>query len=209
MKKRWIMIAAIIGIVLIGAVAVGPIMSDIEIPDYEVIKSEGDIEIRQYAPMIVAQVQMSGKREEAIGDGFRMLADYIFGNNIVKQEIAMTAPVQQQESMKIAMTAPVQQQSAGDDWQVSFVMPSEYSMATLPKPVNERVELKQIPAKEFAVITFSGTNSDENVQEHEKILMEYIEANDLTVNGPPKYAFYNPPWTLPPMRRNEVMIELE
>lgn len=203
------MIAAIIGIVLIGAVAVGPIMSDVETPDYEVTKSEGDIEIRQYESMIIAQVQISGKREDAIGDGFRLLADYIFGNNSVKQEIVMTAPVQQQESMKIAMTAPVQQQSAGDDWQVSFVMPSEYSMATLPKPVNERVELKQIPAKEFAVITFSGTNSDENVQEHEKILMEYIEANDLTINGPPKYAFYNPPWTLPPMRRNEVMIELE
>ena len=209
MRKRWIIIAAIVGIVLIGAVAVGPIMSDVETPDYEVIKSEGDIEIRQYAPMIIAQVQMSGKREEAIGDGFRLLADYIFGNNSVKQEIVMTAPVQQQESMKIAMTAPVQQQSAGDDWQVSFVMPSEYSMSTLPKPVNESVALKEVPAKEFAVITFSGTNSDENVQEHEKLLMEYIEANDLTVSGPTKYAFYNPPWTLPPMRRNEVMIELE
>lgn len=144
-----------------------------------------------------------------IGDGFRLLADYIFGNNSVKQEIAMTAPVQQQESMKIAMTAPVQQQSAGDDWQVSFVMPSEYTMETLPKPVNDRVTLKEIPAKAFAVITFSGMNSDENVQEHEKILVEYIEANDLTVSGTPKYAFYNPPWTLPPMRRNEVMIELE
>ena len=209
MKKRWIMIAAIIGVILIGAVAVGPIMSDVETPDYEVTKVEGDIEIRQYDPMIIAEVQMSGKREEAIGDGFRLLADYIFGNNSVKQGIAMTAPVQQQESMKIAMTAPVQQQSAGDGWQVSFVMPSEYTMDTLPKPVNDRVALKRIPAKTFAVITFSGTNSDKNVQRHEKILMEYVEANNLSVIGIPKYAFYNPPWTLPPMRRNETMIEIE
>lgn len=209
MRKRWIMIAAIIGIVLIGAVAVGPIMSDVETPNYEVIKSEGDIEIRQYAPMIIAEVQMSGAREEAIGDGFRLLADYIFGNNSVKQEIAMTAPVQQQESMKIAMTAPVQQQSAGDDWQVSFVMPSEFKMETLPKPNNEHVALKEVPAKEFAVITFSGTNSDENVQQNEEILLEYVEANNLSVIGTPKYAFYNPPWTLPPMRRNEVMIQIE
>lgn len=209
MKKRWIMIVAIIGIVFTLAIAVGPVMSDVEIPNYEVVKSEGDIQIRKYAPMIIAEVQMSGKREDAIGDGFRLLADYIFGNNIANQDIAMTAPVQQQESTKIAMTAPVQQQSAGNYWQVSFVIPSEYTMDTLPKPVNERVVLKEIPAKTFAAITFSGTNSDENVKAHEKILLEYVEANDLSVISTPKYAFYNPPWTLPPMRRNEVMIEIQ
>lgn len=209
MKKRWIMIVAIIGIVLIGAIAAGPIMSDVETPNYQIVKSQDAIEIRQYEPMIIAEVQMSDKREDAIGDGFRLLADYIFGNNIANQDIAMTAPVQQQESTKIAMTAPVQQQSAGDDWQVSFVMPSEYTMDTLPKPVNERVVLKEIPAKTFAAITFSGTNSDENVKAHEKILLEYVEANNLSVISTPKYAFYNPPWTLPPMRRNEVMIEIQ
>ncbi|MGB1186739.1 SOUL family heme-binding protein [Cycloclasticus pugetii] len=203
------MIVAIIGIVFTLAIAVGPVMSDVEIPNYEVVKSEGDIQIRKYAPMIIAEVQMSGKREDAIGDGFRLLADYIFGNNIANQDIAMTAPVQQQESTKIAMTAPVQQQSAGNYWQVSFVIPSEYTMDTLPKPVNERVVLKEIPAKTFAAITFSGTNSDENVKAHEKILLEYVEANDLSVISTPKYAFYNPPWTLPPMRRNEVMIEIQ
>lgn len=203
------MIVAIIGIVLIGAIAAGPIMSDVETPNYEIVKSQDAIEIRQYEPMIIAKVQMNGKREDAIGGGFRLLADYIFGNNIANQDIAMTAPVQQQESTKIAMTAPVQQQSAGNYWQVSFVMPSEYTMDTLPKPVNERVVLKEIPAKTFAAITFSGTNSDENVKAHEKILLEYVEANDLSVISTPKYAFYNPPWTLPPMRRNEVMIEIQ
>ena len=202
------MIAAIIGIVFMGAIAAGPIMSDVETPSYEIVKSRDAIEIRQYEPMIIAEVQVNGKREDAIGNGFRLLSDYIFGNNIANQDIATTAPVQQQESTKIAMTAPVQQQSTGDDWQVSFVMPSEYTMDTLPKPVNERVALKEIPAKTFAAITFSGTNSDENVQKHEKILLEYIEANDLSVISTPKYAFYNPPWTLPLMRRNEVMIEI-
>jgi len=209
MRKKWIMIAAIIGIVLIGVVAVGPIMSDVETPNYEVVKSQGDIEIRQYDPIIIAEAQMKGEREDAIGDGFRLLADYIFGNNMAQQDIAMTAPVQQQESTKIAMTAPVQQQSTGDDWQISFVMPSEYTMDTLPKPFNGRVTLKETPAKTFAVITFSGTNSDENMKEHQKQLMEYVSSNDLSVIGTPKYAFYNPPWTLPPMRRNEVMIEIQ
>ena len=203
------MIAVIIGIIVIGVVSVGPVMSDVETPNYEIVRSQDAIEIRQYDPLIIAEVQMSGEREEAIGDGFRLLADYIFGNNIASQEIAMTAPVQQQKSMKIAMTAPVQQQAVGDDWQVSFVMPSEYAMDTLPKPVNERVKLKEIPAQTFAVITFSGRNADENVQEHENILLKYVEANNLSVIGTPKYAFYNPPWTLPPMRRNEVMIEIQ
>ena len=202
------MIVAIIGIVLIGAIAAGPVMSDVETPNYEIVKSQDAIEVRQYDPLIIAQVQISGEREEAIGDGFRLLADYIFGNNIANQDIAMTAPVEQQKNTKIAMTAPVQQQSKGDYWQVSFVMPSEYTMDTLPKPVNERVVLKEIPAKTFVAITFSGTNSDENVKAHEKILLEYVEANDLSVISTPKYAFYNPPWTLPPMRRNEVMIEI-
>jgi len=184
-------------------------MSDVETPNYEVVKSQGDIEIRQYDPIIIAEAQMKGEREDAIGDGFRLLADYIFGNNMAQQDIAMTAPVQQQESTKIAMTAPVQQQSTGDDWQISFVMPSEYTMDTLPKPFNGRVTLKETPAKTFAVITFSGTNSDENMKEHQKQLMEYVSSNDLSVIGTPKYAFYNPPWTLPPMRRNEVMIEIQ
>lgn len=202
------MIAAIVGIILIGAIAVGPIMSNVEIPNYEVIKSENNIEIRRYEPMIIAEVTAIGKREDAINNGFRLLADYIFGNNVIKKDIAMTAPVQQQENTEIAMTAPVQQQKKGDDWRVSFVMPSEYSIDTLPKPVNDAVKLKEIPAKNFAVIRFSGTNSDDNVKKHEEKLINYINSNEFSVLGFPKYAFYNPPWTLPPMRRNEVMIEV-
>lgn len=209
MKKRGFMIAAIIGIVLIGVVAVGPIMSDVETPNYDVITAENNIEVRQYKPMIVAEVQVNGRREDAIGDGFRVLADYIFGNNIAQQDILMTAPVQQQESTKIAMTAPVQQQFTGAYWKISFVMPSEYTMETLPKPVNEHVTIKEIPAKIFAVITFSGTNLDRNVKDHENQLMAYVGTKELSVIGTPKYAFYNPPWTLPPMRRNEVMIEIQ
>lgn len=209
MKKGFIMIAAIIGIVAIGAIAVGAIMSNVETPSYEVIRSDRSIEIRRYNPMIIAEVQMDGNREDAIGDGFRILADYIFGNNEIRKDIAMTAPVQQQKSTKIAMTAPVQQEYVGDTWKISFVMPSKYSIQTLPLPVNDRVTLKEIVSKQFVVIKFSGTNSDENVKEHEKKLMEYVQTNYLSVIGSPKYAFYNPPWTLPPMRRNEVMIEIQ
>ena len=208
MKKKWTMITSIIALILIVGVLAGPVMSDVEKPDYKVIQSEQNIEIRQYEPMIIAEVEVDGKREDAIGDGFRLLADYIFGNNTVQQVISMTAPVQQKENQKIAMTAPVQQQSTGKSWRMSFVMPSKYSMDSLPVPNNNRVRLKEILTKKFVVIEFSGTNSNENVTKHENQLMNYIEANQIKINGSPKYAFYNAPWTLPFLRRNEVMIEI-
>ena len=208
MKKKWTMITSIIALILIVGVLAGPVMSNVEKPDYEVIQSVQNIEIRQYEPMIIAEVEVDGKREDAIGDGFRLLADYIFGNNTVQQVISMTAPVQQKENQKIAMTAPVQQQSTGKSWRMSFVMPSKYSMDSLPVPNNNRVRLKGILAKKFVVIEFSGTNSNENVTEHENQLMNYIEENQIKINDSPKYAFYNPPWSLPFLRRNEVMIEI-
>ena len=202
------MITSIIALILIVGVLAGPVMSNVENPDYKVIQTEQNIEIRQYEPMIIAEVEVDGKREDAIREGFRLIADYIFGNNTVQRDISMTAPVQQQESQKIAMTAPVQQQSTGRSWQISFVMPSKYSMETLPEPKNDRVRLKEIMTKKFVVIKFSGTNSNENVTEHENQLMNYIEANQIKIIDSPKYAFYNAPWTLPFMRRNEVMIEI-
>ena len=208
MKKKWTMITSIIALILIVGVLAGPVMSDVEKPDYKVFQSEQNIEIRQYEPMIIAEVEVDGKREDAIGDGFRLLADYIFGNNTVQQVISMTAPVQQKENQKIAMTAPVQQQSMGKSWRMSFVMPSKYSMDSLPVPNNNRVRLKEILTKKFVVIEFSGTNSNENVTKHENQLMNYIEANQINIIGSPKYAFYNAPWTLPFLRRNEVMTEI-
>ena len=209
MKKKWTMITSIIALILIVGVLAGPVMSNVEKPDYKVIQSEQNIEIRQYEPMIIAEVEVDGKREDAIGDGFRLLADYIFGNNTVQQVISMTAPVQQKENQKIAMTAPVQQQSMGKSWRMSFVMPSKYRLDSLPVPNNNRVRLKEILTKKFVVIEFSGTNSNENVTKHENQLMNYIEANQINIIGSPKYAFYNAPWTLPFLRRNEVMIEIK
>jgi effector-binding domain-containing protein len=208
MKKKWIMITSIIALILIGGALMGPIMSDVEKPDYKVLTSSENIQIRQYPPMIIAEVEVEGNREAAIGDGFRLLADYIFGNNTVQKDIAMTAPVQQQESQKIAMTAPVQQQSTGTTWKVSFVMPAGYSMESLPKPNNDRVTLQEIAASKLIVIRFSGTSSDKNVAGYEKQLMDYIAANQIKTTCSARYAFYNPPWTLPFMRRNEVMLEI-
>ena len=209
MKRKWIMITSIILFILIVGVLAGPVISNVEKPDYKVIQSTQNIEIRQYEPMIIAEVQIEGNREDAIREGFRLLADYIFGNNTAKMNISMTAPVEQKENQKIAMTAPVQQQLNGKSWRISFVMPSKFNMDSLPVPNNNRVSLKEVLNKKFVVIEFSGTNSKENVEEHENQLKSYIEAKQIKINGSPKYAFYDAPWTLPILRRNEIMIEIK
>ena len=205
--KKWI-IMLIIATVLLAAVLWGPIVSNVEQARYEVVESHQSIEIRDYAPMIVAQVRVAGEREEAIGDGFRLIADYIFGNNVPATEIAMTAPVIQQPGEKIAMTAPVTQQGGDGDWAVRFVMPAEYSIDTLPQPNNADVRLEEIAGKRFAVIRFSGRARADSLAEHTRQLEAFIRDRNLQPRSEPAYAFYNPPWTLPFLRRNEVMIEI-
>lgn len=210
MSSKWIKVTLIIFIlVLVALISWGPIMSRVEHPKYQVHSSEGKIEIRKYNSMIVAEVTVQGERKEAISQGFRFLADYIFGNNIKNSSISMTAPVTQQQNQKIAMTAPVSQLAADDGWTINFVMPAEYSIDTLPKPNNKKVILKEIPSKDFAVIQFSGINSNKNIASHEHKLKSYLLEKGINVLSDPVYAFYNPPWTLPLLRRNEVLIEID
>ena len=158
--------------------------------------------------MIVAEAEVSGEREESINKGFRIIADYIFGNNVPKQNVAMTAPVIQQPSEKIAMTAPVTQEGARNSWKVRFVMPANYTLDTLPKPNNDAVRIKKIPDKRFVVIRFSGMAGEDSLKEHTNALNTFITDKKLTALSQPTYAFFNPPWTLPFLRRNEVMIEI-
>ena len=201
-------IIAIAGVALNAAALWGPIVSNVEQPKYQVVDSSGNIEIRDYAPMIVAEVVMPGERRDAIGKGFRIIADYIFGNNTAAQKVPMTAPVTQQNSEKIAMTAPVTQQGDGNTWKVRFIMPSGYTMETLPKPNNPDVRLKGIAAKRYAVSRFSGVAGETSLKLRTKELNEWVSTRNLTPVSGPVYAFYNPPWTLPFLRRNEVMIEM-
>lgn len=198
----------VLAVFLLGAALWGPIVSNVERPKYKVIESSNNIEIRDYAPMIVAEAEVSGDRREAINKGFRIIADYIFGNNTAAQKVPMSAPVTQQQSEKIAMTAPVTQQEDGENWRVRFVMPSSYTMDTLPKPNNPAVKLKEIPTKRFAVIRFSGMGGEDSLRRHTNELNEFISAKNLSPLSPPTYAFYNPPWTLPFLRRNEVIVEV-
>ncbi|MFO7541769.1 MAG: heme-binding protein [Thiobacillus sp.] len=198
----------VVGIGILGAALWGPIMSDVEQAKYRVVEKNNNIEIRDYAPMIVAETEVSGTREKAIGEGFRMIADYIFGNNSTAQKVSMTAPVTQQGSEKVAMTVPVTQQGDGKAWKVHFVMPASYTMETLPKPNNPAVKLKEIGGKRFAVIRFSGMAGEDSLKRHTEELHEFITAKELKSLSAPTYAFFNPPWTLPFSRRNEVMLEI-
>ena len=184
----------------------------IEEPKYSVIEKTPPFELRSYAPMILAEVQVDGDLDEASSQGFRLIAAYIFGQNQVSEKIAMTVPVaveeQSSKSTKITMTAPVNIESNAGQWAVSFVMPSEYTMETLPKPLNSKVKIRQIPAVKRAVVTFSGFYNSQKVAETTVELEEWMNTKNLQATGAPKFARYNPPWSLPFMRRNEIMIDV-
>ena len=183
-------------------------MAKVEEAKYEVVSATGDFEIRSYEPMIVAEAVTEGDRKTAINEGFRLIAGYIFGNNDERSKVAMTAPVQQQRRGPIAMTAPFAQQNTASGWSVHFVMPSDRTLATLPLPNDPRVTLKSLPARQFAAIRFSGLARDAIIDEKTEELRRFAKQRKLDTRGEPLLGFYNPPWTLPFFRRNEVLLEI-
>ena len=183
-------------------------MKNVEQPDYTVLSSKENIEIRSYPPIILAETEIFGERKPAITEGFKILADYIFGNNSANRQMKMAAPVTGEISEKIAMTAPVMQEEHKDKWKIRFVMPKKYRFEELPTPNSRQVVLIQQPAKRFAVIQFSGLANDKNLKDHENKLKAYILTEGLKPTGRIIFAFYNSPWTLPFLRRNEVLMEI-
>ena len=189
----------------------------IEEPSYTVLSQVDDFELRRYDEKLVAQTWVSGDQDTASRQGFKILADYIFGNNTApsgeSSKISMTAPVtmqsdnqNEQESQKIAMTAPVSMQQDDGKWRVQFTMPSQYTMQTLPKPNNPDIKILQVPAQTYGVIKFSGLAGSKKVAKKTETLKSWMQTQKLMIIGTPELARYNPPWTLPFMRRNEVMI---
>jgi hypothetical protein len=141
-------------------------------------------------------------------EGFMPLADYIFAKDRRGDKIAMTAPVTQAPREKIAMTAPVSQQSSGNGWTISFTMPAGYTMDSLPPPADPAVRLAEYPARRMAVVKFSGLAGDARMEAKRRELLERVASAGLSPTGEPTFAFYDPPWTLPFLRRNEVMVEI-
>lgn len=192
---------------LLGAVAV-PAMA-IEQPRYDVVRSEGDVEIRRYEPYLVAETFVDAAFADAGNEGFRRLFRYISGANTAREEISMTAPVSQQPAgTRIAMTAPVAQSASDGGHWVSFVVPSSFTAATVPQPLDPSVRIREVPAQLVAVLRYAGTWRESRYQEEERRLREQLGALGLAAAGEAQFARYNPPYMPPFMRRNEILIPL-
>ncbi len=182
----------------------------IEKARYEVIEKGGKFEIRQYSPQIVAETMVESDFDDAGNIAFRKLFDYISGENRKKESIAMTSPVNQKaDSEKIAMTAPVNQQTSEGKYIVSFLMPSKYTMETLPEPSNPDVKLRQIPAQKIAAVRYSGSWSRNRYEANKALLEDFIEKKGLRITGPDIFARYDPPFQIWFLKRNEVLFPVD
>lgn len=182
-----------------------------ETPSYKVLLQEDQKEIRSYESYVVAKTVIKGDYGKAQSEGFRILAGYIFGSNEKKQNISMTAPVvQKNESERISMTAPVSQIAEGDSWVMTFMMPSQYKLTDLPTPKDSRVILEEIPAKTIASLRYSGGRGVKRNSQKAEELREWLKSkNQYSIVSGPSTAGYDPPWTLPFLRRNEVHFEIK
>lgn len=180
-----------------------------EEPAYTVEQVTGGLEIRRYGPRIAAQTTVTADKS-ALSTGFRRIAGYIFGGNHAKTKIAMTAPVVQESSQKIAMTAPVAQTtSTAGESVVRFFMPAKWSLDTLPEPDNAAVTLVSVPAATFAVLRFTGDRGPDTVSARTSELLDRLRDTGFEPDGTPEAWFYDPPWTIPFLRRNEVAVPID
>ena len=201
-------ITLFVSLFLAGCTVMG-IRSSEEAP-YQLLLESGDIQIRQYKPVLIAETVIEASYAESGNIGFKRLAGYIFGDNVQKQKMAMTTPVlREATSENIAMTTPVLQQKVGNQWVMAFVMPSNYTLETLPEPLNAKVAIKQLPAKKVAVLRYSGSLTLERISEKSKLLTEWLVQNHYLQLSPVRSAAYDPPWTLPFLRRNEVHVDIQ
>ncbi|NTY61921.1 SOUL family heme-binding protein [Mycolicibacterium sphagni] len=179
----------------------------IEEPAFTVQGEVGRVQVRRYGPRVAAETTIGADEESARNQGFRLLAGYIFGANSSGDKIAMTAPVAQQTSEAIAMTAPVAtQRTSSGEWVIRFFMPSTYTLESLPVPNDDRVRLVTVPSETVAVLRFTGTIDPEAVSARTAQLLKILYRNDIQPTGDPLAWFYDPPWTLPCLRRNEVVV---
>lgn len=207
------MIRAVVGQIIDGAGTVVGYRKGTEEPDYSAEKLTGSVEIRRYGARLAAETTIAANEEAARNTGFRRLARYIFGANQADEKIAMTAPVVQQSSRsgeKIAMTMPVSQVSAGDsEWVIRFFMPSDKSLESLPKPNDTDIRLVTVPPQTIAVRRFTGLPTRRAVASQTDKLMNTLRDIGFEAIDTPATWFYDPPWTIPALRRNEIAVSVE
>lgn len=202
---------AVVVAVLLWTLGSYLVVRNIEEPKYTVLEKKAGYEIREYAPYIVAKTTVTGSYNEATSKGFSLIADYIFGNNTKKESIAMTAPViEKPASEKIAMTVPVLEiDSKNGERTISFVLPSKYTLETLPQPNNPVVTLSEVPARKVAALTFTWYATASRMEAKKELLQGYLKRDNLTPAGDAETARYNPPLSMPLLLRNEILIPVE
>ena len=199
---------SILSSIALSACSVVGIRSGTEEPRYTVVQTEGPLEIRAYGPRLAAETEVSGTEDSTRSDGFRRIARYIFGANSTKGSIAMTAPVAQEGgSHPIAMTAPVgQDQTAPGVWRIRFFMPAEYTADSLPRPEDPAVKIVTVPAETYGVYRYTGSISPEATAAADRALLDRLRGTGWSPAGQTIAWFYDPPWTLPFLRRNEAAV---
>ena len=188
-------------------------VNGVEEAGYDVLMSENNYELRLYEPLVVAETYVESDFDEAGNIAFRRLFGYISGDNASTSEIAMTAPVLAKQSSanmgaKIDMTVPVFEERKDQGWRYMFVLPVGYNMNTAPTPLDQNVKISTMPQKQVAVIRYTGSWDKAVINEKTSQLNQWVIAKGLTPASEPRWAGYNPPWTLPFLRRNEVMIDV-
>jgi hypothetical protein len=210
--KIFLLILLVLAVLITIWSLIGYFTSNAEQAKYSVLKRADGYEIRNYPAHIVAQTVVEGVRVngDAFNKGFSIIAGYIFGGNLKKENIAMTAPVVAQDSSeKIAMTVPVTARATGNSQLVSFVMPSGYTLATLPTPTDSRIQLVEVPEQKIAALTFSWYRTDSRFEKMQEQLFADLARDHIEIIGTPIFAGYNPPWTPPWMNRNEIMVQIK
>ena len=193
------------GVFLAGCSTFG--VRSAEEPPYRAVTRVGTVEIRSYGPRLAAEAVVGGDQIAARGTGFRRLAGYIFGANRSRATIAMTAPVTQGKGADIAMTAPVDQSpEPNGEWRIRFFMPASYTRETLPEPLDAGVRIVTVPGQTVAVLRYSGVPSAGAVRDANAKLLGALTGSGWDAAGTPTAWFYDPPWTLPPLRRNEAVV---
>jgi SOUL heme-binding protein len=181
----------------------------IEEPPFRLIEKIGDIEFRAYGIRLAAETYTDGSEEEALEAGFKTLAEFIFGKNAKKNSRSAKAlgTSLTQPSEGIAMTSPVEQGLVEQGrWRIRFFMPAKYSAASLPAPLNPAVGIVEVPGETVAVLRFSDSRDAASVLKRTAQLLKILPSTRWVQSGPPVSSFYDPPWTLPFLRRNEVAV---
>lgn len=219
-RRRDRALIALGGAALLGGVAwrVFGVRHRVEEPAFRVLGHEDGVELREYEPYVVAVTEVAGDYRGSLDQGFRRLAGFIFGGNTGSASIEMTAPVSLQRAEqpaagggeRIAMTAPVSiTRGAAATWRITFAMPSRYTMETLPRPIDPHVHLEPAPGGKVAALRFTGLAAEPTVERKRAELLERLQRLGRRPLGEPTLARYDPPWTPPFMRRNEILVPVE